>query len=100
MKTVRSLLSLADGSILNRHIIRSELTFIILARTTDGELANGDILTLPMIGDVNIFLNGTAGDVGFESEVEIMIAGKLALRRIPAPPLSVHLPPARAPYQS
>jgi hypothetical protein len=68
-------------------MMHSELTFIILARTTDGEFANGDIPTLPMIGDVNIFLNGTPGDVDFESEAEIMIAGESALRRFDISPL-------------
>jgi hypothetical protein len=60
-----------------RLTIRSELTFIILARTSDRELATTDIPTLPMVGDVNIFLNGTPGDQDFESEAEIMIAGEL-----------------------
>jgi hypothetical protein len=59
-----------------------ELTFIILARTSEGELATDDIPTLPMIGDVNIFLKGTPGDLDFESEAEIMIAGELTLRTI------------------
>lgn len=59
--------------------MHSELTFIILARTSDGELATSDIPNLPMIGDVNIFFNGAPGDQGLESEAEIMIAGELAL---------------------
>ena len=74
-----------------------ELTFIILARTSDGELANGDIPALPMVGDVNIFLNGIPGDQDFEAEAEIMIAGELTLRNIyvsrsppPTPTCSPH----------
>ena len=59
--------------------MRLELTFIILARTSDGELATKDIPTLPMVGDVNIFFNGAPGDLDFESEAEIMIAGELTL---------------------
>lgn len=59
--------------------MHSELTFIILARTSDGELVTTDIPTLPMVGDVNVFLNGTPGDLEFESEAEIMIAGELTL---------------------
>lgn len=51
-----------------------KLTFIILARTSDGELATSDIPNLPMIGDVNIFFNGAPGDQDLESEAEIMIA--------------------------
>ncbi|KAF9644015.1 acyl-CoA N-acyltransferase [Thelephora ganbajun] len=51
-----------------------KLTFIILARTSGGELATSDIPTLTMIGDVNIFFHGTPEDQDFEAEVEIMIA--------------------------
>lgn len=47
----------------------AELTFIILA---NGE---GDIASLPMVGDVNIFLKGDPDDEDFEAEVGIMIAG-------------------------
>ena len=43
-----------------------------------------------MIGDVNIFLNGTPGDEDFEAEAEIMIAGELALRNIY---ITLFLPP-------
>lgn len=82
MKTVRSLPSLTDGNPQNPTHHHSELTFIILARTSDGELATSDIPTLPMIGDVNIFLNGTPGDPNLESEAEIMIAGELTSRSI------------------
>jgi hypothetical protein len=32
-------------------------------------------MTLPMIGDVNLFLKGSSKDEDFEIEVEIMIAG-------------------------
>ncbi|KAH0833126.1 hypothetical protein J3R83DRAFT_12123 [Lanmaoa asiatica] len=46
-----------------------ELTFIILA---NGE---GDIASLPMVGDVNIFLKGDPSDEEFEAEVGVMIAG-------------------------
>jgi len=63
----------------------SELTFIILARTSGGELTTNDIPTLSMVGDVNIFLNGTPGDQDFEAEAEIMIAGGLTLRNIYVP---------------
>lgn len=63
------------GTLKARLIMNLELTFIILARTSDGELATSDIPTLPMIGDVNIFLHGSLGDQDFESEAEIMIAG-------------------------
>lgn len=45
-----------------------ELTFIILA----GE---GDIASLPMVGDVNVFLKGDPNDEDFEAEVGVMIAG-------------------------
>jgi RimJ/RimL family protein N-acetyltransferase len=67
--------------------MRSGLAFIILERTSDRELATTDIPTLPMVGDVNIFLNGTPSDQDFESKAEIMIASELApseyLRSIP-----------------
>jgi len=63
----------------------SELTFIILARTSGGKLTTNDIPTLSMVGDVNIFLNGTPGDQDFEAEAEIMIAGGLTLRDIYVP---------------
>lgn len=76
-----------------RLLVHSELTFIILARTSDGELATSDIQSLPMIGDVNIFFNGTPGDKDLESEAEIMIAGELTLRGIDVPPQSAPLPP-------
>jgi len=49
-----------------------------------------------MVGDVNMFLNGTPGDEGFEAEAEIMIAGELTLRNIYVPLLfapSSHHPP-------
>ena len=41
-----------------------------------------------MVGDVNIFLNGTPGDQDFEAEAEIMIAGESSPRNISVP----HLP--------
>lgn len=47
----------------------AELTFIILA---NGE---GDIASLPMIGDVNVFLKGDTSDEDFKAEVGVMIAG-------------------------
>ena len=54
----------------NKHSYHvAELTFIILA---NGE---GDIASLPMVGDVNIFLKGDPDDEDFEAEVGIMIAG-------------------------
>ena len=41
-----------------------------------------------MVGDVNIFLNGTSGDPDFEAEAEIMIAGESSVQRnIYVPPL-------------
>lgn len=46
-----------------------ELTFIILAK---GE---GDVASLPMVGDVNVFLKGDPGNNNFEAEVGVMIAG-------------------------
>lgn len=49
------------------HVV--ELTFIILS---NGE---GDIVSLPMVGDVNIFLKGDPCDEDFEAEVGVMIAG-------------------------
>ena len=49
------------------HVV--ELTFIILA---DGE---GDIASLPMVGDVNVFLKGDPSDEDSEAEVGVMIAG-------------------------
>ena len=49
-----------------------------------------------MIGDVNIFLNGTPGDQDFEAEAEIMIAGELTLRGTCAPPLLSLSPPFAA----
>ena len=63
-----------------------ELTFIVLVRASSGgELATSDIPTLPMIGDVNIFLNGNPGDEDFEAEAEVMIVGESTLRDIYAP---------------
>ena len=61
------------------------MTFIILARTSDGDLVTSDIPTLPMIGDVNIFLKGAPEDEDFEAEAEIMIAGESTLRNIYIP---------------
>ncbi|KAG8213213.1 hypothetical protein J3R82DRAFT_11678 [Butyriboletus roseoflavus] len=48
------------------HVV--ELTFIILA---DGE---GDIASLPMVGDVNVFLKGDPDGEDFEAEVGVMVA--------------------------
>jgi len=48
------------------------LTFIILALQKEG-----DITSLPMVGDVNLFLKGHPEDEDFEAEAEIMIAGRL-----------------------
>ncbi|KIJ66750.1 hypothetical protein HYDPIDRAFT_85456 [Hydnomerulius pinastri MD-312] len=45
-----------------------KLTFIILAN------GKGDISSLPMVGDVNLFLKGLPGDEDFEAEVGVMIA--------------------------
>lgn len=86
MGTVRPLPDLeADRDPQNPTHHNSELTFIILARTSGGELETGDISTLPMVGDVNIFLNGTPGEQDFEAEAEIMIAGEVTLRDIYVP---------------
>ena len=92
MRTVRSFLEFGWQEPSKSDLSQfKELTFIILARTSGGELATTDIPALPMVGDVNIFLNGIPGDQDFEAEAEIMIAGKLTLRSIcvpfsPSPP--------------
>ena len=57
-----------------------ELTFIILARPlepipSEVEPTNEEIKALPMIGDVNLFLNNPRDDPEFEVECEVMIAG-------------------------
>lgn len=65
---------------------------------SDGELATGDIPALPMVGDVNIFLNGIPGDQDFEAEAEIMIAGELILRNI-YDPFLLPPPPTCSPHQ-
>lgn len=46
-----------------------ELTFIILANR------GADFASLPMVGDVNVFLKGDPCDEDFEAEVGVMIAG-------------------------
>ncbi|KDQ51392.1 hypothetical protein JAAARDRAFT_41240 [Jaapia argillacea MUCL 33604] len=60
-----------------------KLTFIVLARATPTDLVDltpSSLSTLPMIGDVNLFLKGSphaedgGEDPDFEAEVEIMIA--------------------------
>ena len=87
MRTVRSPRGSAGRNPRNPTHHNSELTFIILARTSGGELTTSEIPTLPMVGDVNIFLNGTSGDRDFEVEAEIMIAGESSVQRnIYAPP--------------
>ena len=98
MKTVCSLPGLADENSQKTACLHAELTFIILARTSDGELATSDISALPMIGDVNVFFNGTPGESDFEAEAEIMIAGELTLRIvfIPYLPLFSGLKPINA----
>ncbi|KAH7928219.1 hypothetical protein BV22DRAFT_1126666 [Leucogyrophana mollusca] len=53
-----------------------KLTFIILARAADH-----DVSSLPMAGDVNLFLKGNPGDEDFEAEAEIMIADPVYRRR-------------------
>ncbi|CCM02707.1 uncharacterized protein FIBRA_04813 [Fibroporia radiculosa] len=71
-----------------------ELTFIILARPRDADdpsapstltHADGDdnldIHSLPMVGDVNLFLKGTPEDEDFEAEAEVMIAEPAFRRR-------------------
>ena len=73
--------------------LTKRLSFIVLARPAGGELATSDIPALPMIGDVNIFLNGTPGDQDFETEAGVIIAGESTLRNVyvpllPPPPLS------------
>jgi hypothetical protein len=64
------------------------LTFIVLARTaTDEEsdplgITKDEIDSLPMIGDVNIFLKESSdGEYEAEAEVEVMIAG-LSLKEL------------------
>ncbi|KAF9234622.1 GNAT domain-containing protein [Melanogaster broomeanus] len=52
-----------------------KLTFIIVA---NGE---GDIASLPLIGDVNLFLKGRPEDKDFEVEVGVMIAEEAYQRR-------------------
>lgn len=62
------------------------MTFIILALEKDG-----DTDTLPMVGDVNLFLKGHPEDEDFEAEVEVMIAGMLHATLCPATRLTVVL---------
>jgi GNAT superfamily N-acetyltransferase len=60
-----------------------ELTFIILAlpeKSLDvGTMDKTSIDTLPMIGDVNLFLASSVDETELEGEVEIMIAGDISL---------------------
>ncbi|THH14074.1 hypothetical protein EW146_g6204 [Bondarzewia mesenterica] len=64
-----------------------KLTFIVLAcpttRSPPDQLTDDDLRALPMIGDVNLFLNGSPQDHEFEAEIEVMIAG--APRAFPTP---------------
>ncbi|PCH33013.1 acyl-CoA N-acyltransferase [Wolfiporia cocos MD-104 SS10] len=68
-------------------IDEDKLTFIILAtHDPDGKAiadaeAELDLTTLPMVGDVNLFLKGSKEDDDFEAEVEIMIAEPAYRRR-------------------
>ena len=62
--------------------LAAELTFIILAneprlsaKDTAGRVDIDWLKSLPMVGDVNLFLKGDPSDEDFEAEVEIMIAG-------------------------
>lgn len=74
-------------------VMVTELTFIIVARHPPSNADEGnaisssygsytldlpsqsDISSMPMIGDVNLFLKGEQSEEDFEAEVEIMIAG-------------------------
>ncbi|EPS95687.1 hypothetical protein FOMPIDRAFT_1131879 [Fomitopsis schrenkii] len=65
-----------------------KLTFIVLAN--EARLSADDatdstesdwLKTLPMVGDVNLFLKGNPSDEDFEAEVEIMIAEPAYRRR-------------------
>ena len=82
----------------SRYLARSpELTFIVLARplergipdNDDGpelQLTDGDIRTLPLIGDVNLFFKHQPDDPEFEIECEVMIAGAYsAMPPLPSP---------------
>ena len=63
-----------------RSNLRVELTFIILANepaiNATTCIDSDRLKTLPMVGDVNLFLKGDPSDEDFEAEVEIMIAGE------------------------
>lgn len=60
----------------------AELTFIVLARgaeingNTPNILTKTDIDSLPMIGDVNLFLKASEIESETEGEIEVMIAGE------------------------
>ncbi|KAA1476303.1 hypothetical protein DENSPDRAFT_843215, partial [Dentipellis sp. KUC8613] len=62
-----------------------ELTFIILARpapsTSPSTPTPAEIASLPMVGDVNLFLKGAPADDDFEAELEVMIAEPAYRRR-------------------
>ncbi|KAI0727042.1 acyl-CoA N-acyltransferase [Fomitopsis betulina] len=62
-----------------------KLTFIILANeSAEDATDNVDsdwLKTLPMVGDVNLFLKGDLCDEDFEAEVEIMVAEAAYRRR-------------------
>lgn len=59
--------------------IRSELTFIVLARQDSHVPPEShfcdDRERYPMIGDVNLFFKGSSDDDDYEVEAEVMIAG-------------------------
>lgn len=61
----------------------AELTFIVLAR--DPANTTTDVGTLPMIGDVNLFLKGLPTEADFEAELEVMIAGVLRFPGVSRP---------------
>ena len=53
----------------------SEFQSTAKSATTILALTNEAIKTLPLVGDVNLFLKGAVSEEEFEAEVEIMIAG-------------------------
>lgn len=79
---VLMLLSMMPTTRLSNHM-KTELTFIICARTSGETATEVTSSALTMIGDVNLFLKGEPVDPDFEVEVEIMIAGEYTSKRAP-----------------